>query len=177
MDLLTKRKQKKFLKLYKPVHDRFERFCRARAYGDMPYEDLMNESLLVAFKKINELKSEKAFLSYLIGISVKILANANRKMKATTSVDEFILNSYTDHSNDIERTWDVEMLHRAMALLPDAQREAITLFEITGFSIKEIMDIQGCGESAVKQRLFRGRRELARIIKEELSNEFYQKTK
>ena len=33
-------KQGYFLKLYKPIHDRFERFCRARVYGDMEFRDL-----------------------------------------------------------------------------------------------------------------------------------------
>ena len=143
----------------------------------MPYEDLMNETLLVAYKKLGELKQEKAFLHFLIGISVRLLANSNRKKKAETSVDEFLMNSYTDGIDHLERTWDVEMLHKALTLLPDAQREALTLFEITGFSIKEIMEIQNSGESAVKQRLFRGRRELARILKEEFKYEHYSQKK
>lgn len=174
MNLLIKRKQKKFLKLYEPVHDRFERFCRARAYGDMPYQDLMNETLFVAFKKAGELKNEKAFLSYLIGISVKLLANANRKKKAETTVDEFVLNEYSIRDNEVDRMFDVEILHLALSKLPDLQREAVTLFEITGFNIKEIMDIQNSSESAVKQRLFRARRELARIMKEEFMYEYHE---
>jgi RNA polymerase sigma-70 factor (ECF subfamily) len=63
---MTSKKQKHFLKLYQPVHARFEKFCRARAFGDMPYEDLINDSLLIAFKKMEEIKNEKAFLSFLI---------------------------------------------------------------------------------------------------------------
>lgn len=61
-----KNKQNHFLKLYEPVHDRFERFCIARVFGDMEYTDLMNETLLVAFQKIDNLKSEQALLSFLI---------------------------------------------------------------------------------------------------------------
>ena len=74
-------KQDKFLKLYEPVHDKFERFCRARVYGNMEYQDLMNETLLVAFEKMDSLKAEAAFLSFLFGISVRILSNNHRKKK------------------------------------------------------------------------------------------------
>ena len=72
------KQQQNFLKLYEPVHDRFERFCRARVFGNMEYQDLMNDTLLVAFQKFDTLKSEKAFLSFLIGISVRILANNHK---------------------------------------------------------------------------------------------------
>ncbi len=73
--------QNEFLRLYEPVHEKFERFCRARVYGDMEYTDLMNETLLVAFQKMDNLKSDASFLSFLFGISVRLLANNNRKIK------------------------------------------------------------------------------------------------
>jgi RNA polymerase sigma factor (sigma-70 family) len=162
---MTSKKQKHFLKLYQPVHARFEKFCRARAFGDMPYEDLINDSLLIAFKKMEEIKNEKAFLSFLIGISTRILANSKRKKKAINVAEPAIFNQHPDPSNFIEKQFEIELLYQSLAKLPELQKEAIILFEITGFSIKEIMEIQKSGESAVKQRLARGRKELAKIIK------------
>lgn len=168
---MSKNKQQYFLALYQPIHNRFERFCRARAFYDMPYEDLMNETLLVAYKKFDQLKNEAAFLSFLIGISTRLLANSHRKKKATTVEDEFILTNYPDPERQVDRQFEVETLHKALAQLPDIQREALILFEITGFSIKEIMELQNSGQSAVKQRLARGRTALAEIIKKmEFSN-------
>jgi len=55
-------------------------------------------------------------------------------------------------------------LHRALALLPEAQREALILFEISGFSIKEVAGLQAASISAVKQRLKRGREKLTEIL-------------
>jgi len=168
---MNKNKQQYFLNLYQPIHDRFERFCRARAYYDMPYEDLMNETILVAYHKIDQLKKEGAFLSFLIGISTRLLANSYRKNKTVTVEDEFILTNYADPERPIDRHFEVEVLHKALAQLPDKQREALILFEITGFSIKEIMELQHSGQSAVKQRLARGRVALAAIIRKmEFSN-------
>ena len=163
---MSNRKQKKFLELYKPVHDRFERFCRARAYADMPYDDLINETLLIAYQKMDQLKKQSSFLSYLIGISIRILANARKKHKAIIPQDEFVLKNFEDPENQIERQFEIEMLHQALAMLPEQQREALILFEIVGFNIKEIMDLQKSGESAVKQRLARGRKGLCKILSE-----------
>jgi RNA polymerase sigma-70 factor (ECF subfamily) len=155
--------QKYFLKLYEPVHDRFERFCRARVYGNMEYKDLMNESLLVAFQKVDTLKDESAFLSFLIGISVRLLANNHKKKKedflpSNAHLEVMDLNAQTDARSD------VYFLYQALALLPVEQKECIILFEISGFSIKEIMQIQDVSESAVKQRLRRGRIRLKEIL-------------
>lgn len=155
--------QQNFLALYKPIHDRFERFCRARVYGNMAHQDLMQDTLLVAFEKMTTLKSEKAFFSFLVGISVRLLSNHHKKKKATT---------YPHNQNfDVEdvnaittRDAEIHLLHKALALLPETQKECIILFEITGFSIKEIQEIQGVSSSAVKQRLKRGREKLKEIL-------------
>ena len=163
---MAKSKQERFLEHYQPVHKQFERFCRARAFGDMPYQDLMNDTLLIAYRKIDTLQNKKAFLSFLIGIAIRVLSNASKKRRPLTGVDEFIFNNHADTTPTIDKKFEIEMLHKALSYLPEQQREALILFEITGYSIKEIMKIQNSGASAVKQRLARGRKELAiRITK------------
>ena len=155
--------QNKFLALYEPEHDKFERFCRARVYGNMDYKDLMNDTLLIAFEKLATLKSEKAFFSFLVGISVRILANNYKKKKETAyPQDEHF--DVIDVNAETTRDAEVHLLHKALSLLSDDQRECIILFEISGFSIKEIMEIQKSSSSAVKQRLRRGREKLVEIL-------------
>ncbi|MEL7120153.1 MAG: RNA polymerase sigma factor [Bacteroidota bacterium] len=166
---MSKSKQKYFLELYQPIHLQFKRYCRAAAYYDMPCEDLINETLLVAYKKIDGLKEEKAFLSFLIGISKNILLNARRKKKAETVSNEILLTQHPDSKNNIDQQNNVATLYQALAQLPQLQREAIVLFEITGFSIKEIAAIQNSGISAVKQRLARGRKALKTILINDLT--------
>ena len=171
-----KEKQEKFLQLYEPIHDRFERFCRARAYGGIDYQDLINDTLLVAFEKLDTLKSEKAFLSFLFSISVRILSNKNKKKKET-SLNESTEYSLQDLNAKTEHSTEVYFLYQALSQLPDVQKEAIILFEISGFSIKDIVEIQSASESAVKQRLKRGREKLFEILnyesikKKEASND------
>jgi len=161
---MTKTKQVLFLELYEPVHDRFERFCRARVYGNMEFRDLMNDTLLVAFEKFDTLKSTDAFLSFLFGISVRVLANYNQKKREDRfgkTTETFLIR---DHNANAQQDADVHFLYQALATLSDDQRESILLFEISGFSIKEIAQLQNASESAVKQRLKRGREKLAEIL-------------
>lgn len=165
---MQNKKQIKFLRLYEPIHNRFERFCRARVYGEGDYQDLMHETLLVAFEKLDTLKSEKAFLSFLFSISVRLLANENRKKKPEMiSQNQAEIASKT-MVDDPSQSTEVYLLHQALAKLPQAQKEALILFEISGFSIKEIAVIQDASESAVKQRLKRGREGLRLLLVPEL---------
>jgi RNA polymerase sigma-70 factor (ECF subfamily) len=161
--MTNKEKQKYFLKLYEPIHDRFERFCRARVFGKMDHQDLINETLLIAFQKLSSLRSEKYFLSFLIGISVRILSNNHKKKKEEAwPIHQGF--DVEDQNADTSRNAEVYLLYQAIGLLPEDQKECLILFEISGFSIKEIMQIQDVSESAVKQRLRRARLKLLELL-------------
>ncbi len=161
---MSKKKQDHFLRLYQPVHDRFERFCRARAYSVVDYRDVMHESLLVAYDRLDTLRSEEAFFSFLVGICIRLLANEHRKMKPELGLNESFLENKIRSSDNPEQAAEVYLLHRALAQLPVDQRESLVLFEITGFSIREIAKLHNVGESTVKQRLRRGRLKLTEIL-------------
>lgn len=152
--------------LYTPVHAQFERFCRARAYGEMHYQDLMQETILVACRQFSALRAPGALLSFLCGTAVRVLANHRRKKKTISITGhEDALANMAD-SGDCERASDAAHLYAALALLPDAQREALVLFEITGLSVQEISVMQQASPAAIRQRLVRGRQQLLHILSE-----------
>lgn len=161
---MIKERQKRFLDLYEPNHDKFERFCRARVYGRMEYQDLMNESLLIAFKKFDSLQSEKYFLSFIIGISIRVLSNFNKKIK-----EDFFSEDHIECivENEVETSLEVDFLYETLGKLSEEQKECIVLFELTGFTIKEISKLQKATESTVKQRLRRGRIKLKELLEHE----------
>lgn len=158
--VMSTQKQKEFLKLYKPIHHNFERFCRARAYGEMEYRDLINDTLLVAYQKFNMLDSEKAFLSFLFSISIRILANNRKKNHEVTGLEG--REKVSDENNESKA--DIYLLYEALSKLPIDQKECIILFEISGFSIKEIAALSEASESAIKKRLTRGREGLKQLL-------------
>ena len=161
---MSKAKQQEFLELYEPIHDRFERFCKARVYGNMEFQDLVNETLLVAFDKFETLKSNQAFLAFLFGISIRILSNNNRKKKENYLQSEESSHAIQDQSAKTQMDAEIHYLYKALGQLKEPQRESIILFEISGFSIKEIAQLQDVSISAVKLRLKRGRKKLMEIM-------------
>jgi RNA polymerase sigma-70 factor (ECF subfamily) len=158
-------KQERFMQVYEPVHERFERYCKTRAYGEFPFKDIMHDTLVVAFEKFDELKSKEAFLHFLFGTAVRILAN-HRKKKRPEYVDQ--LKGKYEHINNentsIEKQFEINDLYACLKELDQVTSECIILFEISGFSIKEIMGIQNSSEAAVKKRLSRGRMQLLALM-------------
>lgn len=168
-----KNTQKEFLELYQSVHESFARFCHARCYGVMPPEDLISESVLKALENFDKLRDKKTFLSFMFSIAKNIVNSKHRRAKFKGSYNEAVVNNIPDEGIDAETRYDITVLYQALNQLPSNQKEAIILFEISGFSIKEIAEIQNSGESAVKQRLKRGRENLAKELK---SDQLIQET-
>ena len=161
------RRQQQFMQLYEPVHDRFERFCRARVYGQMDHRDLVNETLLIAYKKFDQVKSQEVFPSFLFGIAVNILSNYGRKKKEFyfDNTENQILSDY-----ESDASFELEGLYKALARLPKNQGESLILYEISGFSVREIANLHHVSEAVVRQWLVRGRKRLSVLLKEDITS-------
>lgn len=157
-------KKKFFMTYYDPVHARFERFCKARVYGEMDFKDLMHDTLVVAYEKFNKVQHADAFLYYLFGIAIRLLSNARKKKRALLTKDGNLVANELIVYNLSEQQFEHEVLYAALAQLPEIQKESLVLYELSGFSVKEIAQIHGCTEDAVKQRLSRGRLALIQLL-------------
>lgn len=161
-----KTKQAEFLALYEPLHEQFARYCKAVAGEEQQARDLINETLLKAFEGFEKIRKKESFLYYLFGTAKRIWSNQNRRNKFWHNGEMSELGSqhFVQQNDNPEMNTDTHFLYRAMEQLPDEQREALVLFEILGFSLKEIQAIQKTGLSAVKARLARGRKKLESLL-------------
>jgi len=163
---MTKEEKIEFQKLYQKAHEPLQRFCAAKSYGVMEAKDLAGETILTALENFNKLKNKKAFLGFLFGIANNIVRNNLRKQKFSGTISESKLSSKTSSETASDTKLDIKYLYDALSKLPKSQCDALILFEINGYSIKEICEIQNAKESAVKQRLKRGREKLAFLLNE-----------
>lgn len=65
-----------------------------------------------------------------------------------------------------EAAVELSMVDRAMNLLPDEQREAVSLVMIEGYGYKEAAEIIGCPPGTLNSRLVRGRDRLLVLLGE-----------
>ena len=160
---MSSERKKIFIELYDPIHSRFERFCKARVYGEMDYKDLMHDTIVIAFQKFDSNVEPKTFLSFLIGISIRVLANNKRRDVKKTTHQIYLAQKDISYDQGFEKE-EIEHLYTALNLLSEIQKECLILFEIVGYSLKEIAELHRTNENTVKQRLRRGRMQLKSIL-------------
>ena len=158
--------QEEFMNWYEAHHGAFSRYCSSRALGWMATEDLMQEAILATLKRFDELVDSGRRLAYLIGTVNNIVAKEYRRTKFRAPWDERLLDQLESRLHNPEAALDVQILLKTIENLPDEQGEALRLFELSGFSVKEIAAIQDCQPGAVKTRLHRARNRVRTLLEE-----------
>ena len=159
-------KQEQFMRLYKPAHERLSRFVHSMVWNREDAKDVIADTVLKAYENFEKLEKKESFLYYLFGIASNLAKHRTRRMKFWTSYDAYHENHLVD-PYDVYTKMEVDVLYQAMSRLPEKQRETLSLFEISGFSLAEIQHMQGGTLSGVKSRLIRARQELARLLEKE----------
>ncbi len=157
----------RFCALVEPHIEAVGRFVHALTRNREEARDIVSDVLLTALEKIDTLKSEQASASWLFSIARNTVYQRKRRQKFWGFFDEKQAAERPSEAAQPDVSADVALLHEALATLPEAQREAITLFEIAGLSLEEIRDIQGGTLSGVKSRVSRARE----TLKQRLTND------
>jgi RNA polymerase sigma-70 factor (ECF subfamily) len=141
-------------------------FARSLCSNPAEAEDLAQEALLKAWN---------ARQSYAIGTNMKawtfmILRNQfyseKRRAWRSTPLDPETAERTLITVGDPSAGLELDEVRRALALLPDDQREALILIGAGGFSYEEVGEICGCAIGTIKSRVSRARDRLALILAE-----------
>ena len=147
--------------LYKIARTRFE------CIDDI--NDVIQETIIQAFKSIKKLKEIKFFKTWII----KILINKSNKLYSKRKKDilveynEKIADTYCDNIEDVINEIDFELL---INNLNYDEKIAVTLFYLEELSSKEISNILGVPESTIRNRISRARQKLKLKLKGEIRN-------
>lgn len=159
-------KQLAFMKAYEPCHESFMRYCSALSFGKMDLEDFVQEILLSAYKHFDKIREKHQFLHYLLKAARYKAINKNKRSKSYTELAAIHGDRLKSQGVEPEILLDIQLMYRALDQLPTKQREAIILFEISGFSMKEIAALQNSSVGAIKTKISRGRKRLRKMMEE-----------
>ena len=157
-------KQQRFLAAYDQIHEGFVRYCSAIAFGRMPVEDLVQDCLLGAYRKFDELLEPEKLQCYMVRMARNRTVSVWRSSKykaALTQVQSEEMRARGVAADDLV---DIQLLYRAIHQLPGKQRDAVLLYDISGYSQREIASVLNCSEPAVKMLLQRGRKGLRKQL-------------
>jgi len=122
-------------------------------------EDVVQETMLRAWRSWKDLRDERAVKQWLFTIARREHARLyERKRFETVDVDNLIATEASALASSDGR--DIEDLRRAIARLDEDYREPLMLQVLFGYATKEIAEHMGLTQGAVLTRLFRARNQL-----------------
>jgi len=124
--------------------------------------DALQETWVRAFREQHRLRDERAFPAWLYTIARRVALRARERSRPFGPLpgdDEPGALPAGGEAPDLSGHDPLDV-HRALATLSLAHREALTLHFLEGFSIAEIGAITGAADGTVKSRLFHARQAL-----------------
>lgn len=130
-------------------------------------EEALQDAFLRAFNALGDYEERERFSAWLTRIVVNqcrtVLARTRRREAVFLDVDPGVL-SLASKADEADEGWPD--LERALAQLPDAQREALVLRFSDDLTYEEMARITGAGESALKMRVQRAFARLRALLSE-----------
>ncbi len=125
-------------------------------------EDVAQDTFIAAWRQLDRLRNGTRLRPWLCGIARNLARSARKRRRREELVDADEQAAQDASPFDAAARGDIERIVRdALARVPDAYREVLVLFYREDQSIREVAHALDLSETAVMQRLSRGRRYLA----------------
>ncbi|MDO9380879.1 MAG: RNA polymerase sigma factor SigM [Nocardioidaceae bacterium] len=125
--------------------------------------DALQDAMVKAFGSAHRYRGDSAVTTWLHRIVVNACIDAIRRQRVRPAVRGLDLELLPGASCEREAVLDVR---HAVAALPDAQQQAVTLVYLQGFSVEEAARVLGCAAGTVKSRCSRARTVLGAALAE-----------
>lgn len=155
------------MQLYKQYCDGM--FCVAMRFlkNEDDAEDVLQESFIKAFQRIDQFKGEVTFGAWLKKIVVhRSIDFLKSKKQQMVELNEGYLHIQDDGDWTVESDVDIEGVKKAIEELPEKYRYVVQLFLVEGYDHREISEILNISETASRTRLLRGKAQLKEMLKD-----------
>ena len=163
-EVIVQDKQSEFMALYAPNHDRLSRFIQSMVWNREDAKDILSETILITFDKFESIRNKDSLRCYMFSVASNLTKKYRSKSKMKVVLEEGHLEKQNESGNTIYDKLAVGELYDMMKQLPSEQKEALTMYEISGLSMEDISIIQGGTLSGVKSRIARARQKLLEIL-------------
>lgn len=149
---------------------------------EMEAEDVVNESFVKIFRKIQEFiypkeedAMDKAFRAWIARITVNTSIDKLRVRKELDSIDDVSPGEMALHAVSASTTLEEKDILMLLQGLPDIQRSIFNLFEIEGYSHQEIAEMLDIPESTSRTYLTRAKSRLRKLYLEQIDKMYIVK--
>ena len=140
------------------------RFLIALCCGDAALaDDIAQDAYVKAYLSLDRFRNDAGFGSWIYRIAYNCFVDSGRTRREHVDV-AMAAGMHSDELSDSRFRY--QALYAALARLSERERTAILLYYLEGYSIKEVAEIIGASQDAVKQQLSRGRFHLKGMLHE-----------
>lgn len=155
--------------LFDRYHDRIRKFVTMTVQDPWAADDLTQETFIRAHRNVNNLRDPDKAASWLFRIAYRLCLDHFRAatatvMKETPILGEMIQSCMPDTDKKLEQEEMNACIQRQILHLPESHQTVILLYDMFGFSQKEIADILEITVENVKVRLHRARKAMKSIL-------------
>ncbi len=160
-----------FYSIFNQYHDRLKKFVTITVKNKWVVDDIVQEVFVRAHSKIDTLEDHDKIGSWLFRIAYRQCMDHFRKesqnpQKEIVDFRGVITSDYSTTESKLEQHQMSVCVQNQMLLLPENYRTVIWLFDVLGFTLKEIADILELSVENVKIRLHRARKKLKSILRQ-----------
>lgn len=160
--------ERRFTAIYDAYRQNVWAYAAARA-GRQAADEAVSETFAIAWRRLADVPDPA--LPWLLGVARNVLRDGHRaRVRRESSAAE--LGRAARPAGDIaEDVAERLAVLRAMAALPEADREVLILIAWQGLTPREAAEVVRCSPAALRVRLHRARRRLLRAAEREMAGE------
>ena len=143
------------------LQNRLYRIARGHLRSETDCLDAVSEAILKAWQKRSTLREDRLFETWLVRILIRECVNIQRKQRRIVPME-------TLPEETLMPPEDPAGLREALDRLPEAQRVAVVLHYMEGYSVAEIASLLHTFQGTISSRLHYARLALRDLLKEDM---------
>ncbi|AXT19442.1 sigma-70 family RNA polymerase sigma factor [Flavobacteriaceae bacterium AU392] len=140
-------------------------------------EEVSQDTFIKTYKSLNRFKGNSKFSTWIYRVAYNTCLDRlkkNKRKQNTVAIDEYTEHQVKTIDNALDRIETQEKqqaIKNCLELLPSEDSFLLTLYYFEEQSLDEIAKVVNLTPNNVKVKLFRSRKKLATILKQQLDNE------
>ncbi len=163
-EIVERTREDRFEELFREHYRAVRGYALRRAPGDFFAQDVVSETFLVAWRRLDDVPDDP--LPWLYGVARRVLANQRRSADRGSALERKLASAATSAvgRDPGEGAGEGELLRTALARLSERDREALMLVAWHELSGDRAARAAGCTRTAFAVRLHRARARLAKQL-------------
>lgn len=156
-----------FGEIYKLYVTKIFRYCKFNVNDEFEAQDICQETFVKALKSIKDFDANRnnwSIQAFLFTIARNLIIDRSRRKKTLNIDNQQLLETNEDFYEHIDKKNNINIVRQALSKLEDVERQIIILRYFEEMNTKQVANILGIKDGALRVRLHRTMDKLKKIM-------------